>query len=261
VNFSSFSIRAAALFLCTALCAEDQPQQLPSKDFTTFIYTTFLYWKYTTPNLVFGRDGVGLTNAIPENEVAVTKTGRSFLPHFHYNPGYQVGGGFRFGAKRVFDLTSLYTWMFAHPKRVVEADEISPSFLPINWLTSNSLESASYQRASLEMRANCHYPEVQFGYNFIINSHLNLRPYTALASIIVAGDLKTHYQFTPPGGIKAAARRHGKSFAWSLGPKLGLDFVVLPWKDWGLFSNVNFTHQAVQLKMKTISCAASRLSA
>lgn len=241
-----------SIFLCGTVYAEDKVSvQPPPRNFTTFTALEFLYWKYDSPALIFGRDGVGLSNSAPQNEIAVTKKGTSFSPRFTYNPGYQLTLGFKFGPKRAFDLTARYAWMYTHPKKSVSANEISASFLPISWLTSNNLASATYSEASLGVRIHYHSPEAQFGYTFVINPHLSLRPYTALTSFILVGDLKAKYAFTPPGGMFTIARTHGQSFAWSIGPKIGLDFVVMAWKNWGIFSNVNLTHQAAQLFMNT----------
>src|SRR2546428_7947348 len=74
-------------------CCEQPERPYPKiqncRDYNVFTFGEFLYWRYSSPNLVYGRDGVGITNSSTPTEIAVTKTGTSFLPDFDYDPGFR----------------------------------------------------------------------------------------------------------------------------------------------------------------------------
>jgi hypothetical protein len=226
------------------------PKVMNGRSFNTVVFAEFLYWKFTSPALVFGRDGVGLTNSSPQLEIPVTKTGGSFSPNFKYDPGYRVGFGFLFGPEKAFDIAVRYTWFYTNPKRHVNSDDFSASFLPISFLTSNVSASAVYHSARFSMNLHYYGPEVQSGYTFKVNRYLALRPYMALTSIIIDADVKAAYDFTTSGSFETA-RTHGDCFSWSIGPKIGLDFTARPVTNFAVYCGVNFTQQCSQLNMKT----------
>ncbi len=224
-----------------------RPKVENCRSFNSVSFVEYLYWKYTTPALVFGRDGIGLTNGVL-SEVNVAGTGRSFSPKFKYDSGYRLGFAFSFGEQKAFDIVARYTWFYTNPHRTVT--QFSTSFLPLNWLDAFSLSTPTYSLAKLSMHLHYHFPEMQFGYTFKVNRYLALRPYIALSSIMIDGDLRTKYELTTTGGVFEISNMHGESFSWSIGPKLGLDFTARPWDSFAVYCGFNITQQASQISMK-----------
>ncbi len=240
------------LFLSSALLVSslgfaDLPEQ---RSYRTFVTAEFLYWKFTPRGLEFGRDGVGITNSASPQEVEVKKAGTVYFPRSHFQPGYRLGLGFKFGPNQAFDLYARYTWIYSTGKRSVSEDQISASFLPISWLTSNTPANSIYQFASSHVRIHFHSSEIQSGYTFKINPTLTLRPYAAVTAYFVDAGQRVEYKFTTPSGIFEIARDHAESFSWSVGPKIGLDFILNLPKGFGIFTNGNITHQAGQFTAK-----------
>lgn len=216
------------------------------------MYGEFLYWKYTSPALQFGRDGVGLTNAAPQIEVPVTGTGRSFEPEYQYKPGFRVGLAFTFGPSRAFDCNMKYTWYYTNPHRSVS--DFKTSFLPLNWLTATSVTAPTYHSASFAMGLHYHYPEVQLGYTFKVNPYLTLRPFMALSSVIIDSEIDVVYNYTTTpaaGSVSESAHTRGECSSWSIGPKIGLDFIARPVKYFSFYCGINLTQLASQITMET----------
>ena len=239
------------------LCAETStvergPVKLQNfKDYNTVVTLDFIYWKFFSSNLLYGRDGIGITNSAPAIEVPVKKTGGSIYPHFPYNPGYRVGLGFKFGPKKAFDLVARYTWLYNTPRGSISESEITTSFLPINWLVNAELAASTYHQASLQSDLHFNFAEIQSGYTFGINRYLSLRPYVALASIVVDATLDVRYAFTTPTNVYQLAKIHGECFSWAIGPRVGIDFSFFLNRHLGLYFNSNWTHQAAQLTSTT----------
>lgn len=229
--------------------ATSMPTAESPKSFHTISYVEYLYWKYTSALLDFGRDGVGLTNSAPQNQIAVAKTGKSFSPDFKYDSGFRVGLGFAFGPSKAFDWVARYTWFYTNPHKSV--DNFSASFLPLNWLNAPSLTSPTYQSASLGVEIHYYYPEMQLGYTFKVNPYLSLRPYMALTSIVIDAGLKAKYNFTNVELVSQSATTKGECFSWSIGPKIGLDFTARLKRAFSIYCGVNFTQQAAQIDMNT----------
>lgn len=219
------------------------------KSFTTVTTVEFLYWKYASSLLQFGRDGVGLTNASPQVEVPVVGTGTSFEPDFKYKPGFRLGLGFTFGPSRAFDCTLKYTWYYTNPSNSVS--DFNTSFLPLNWITATSLTSPTYTRASFAMDLHYYYPEVQLGYTFKVNPYLTLRPFMALSNVEVDSHIDVVYDYVTAAGIIESAHTREHCFSWSIGPKIGLDFTARPVKYLSLYCGINFTQLASQVTVTT----------
>lgn len=259
-----FPVGLAIFCRLASLCAEETPaceQQTPEqcslpklqncRNFNVLMGVQFIYVKYTTPLLIYGRDGVGLTNSAPVNEIDISKTGTAFSPNFKYEPGFRASLGVKFGPKKAFDLIGQYSWIQSHPKGSVSASDFSGSFLPLKWLVARDLASSTYQSASLKADLHFQFVELQAGYTFGINRYLVLRPYAALLSIISDGDLRVNYAFTVPAGLFETAKIHGECSSWSIGPKIGLDFSYYPTDNFSIYTNANFSHQACQISMNT----------
>lgn len=216
------------------------------RDYNLWGVGEFIYWRFSAPNLAYARSGAG--------NVAVTGTGTSFLPDFDYDPGFRVGMGIKFGPNKAFDIVAYYTWLHSHPKGSVSGSPITNSFVPNNWLNSATLATNLYTLASLDLNLHFNYAEVQSGYSFGINRYFGLRPYVALTSYIFDGDLHAHYEFTTPGAAPAfhINKTHGDCDSWSIGPKVGIDFVYHVTENWGLFTNFNITQQITHIEMTSI---------
>lgn len=211
----------------------------------------FIYWRFSSPFLFYGRDGIGLTNSPIPQEIPVTKKGTSFFPHFNYRPGFKAGLGIQFGCEKAFDLYARYIWIYSEARGSVSQEDISASFLPLDWLSSNSLESSTYHTAGMGVGAHSQWIELQSGYTFDINRYLTLRPYIALTSIIVNGGIFVNYFFTPPNGVPEIARTHGECDSWSICPKVGLDVTFHATDHFGIYCNGNILHQTAQINMHT----------
>lgn len=261
-------ISACILIATTSLAAESIPQaSLPKRSWPTihnhrnyslFFFGEFIEWRYSSPNLTYGRDGIGLTNASPANEIEVFKTGTSYYPDFGYNPGFRIGTEIKFGPDRTFDLIGIYTWLHSTSKGHITAEKISASFVPIDFLTSSTSASNSYSFASLGLNLYFNWIELQSGYTFNPSRYLALRPYLGLLSILVEGDLHARYDFTlttysggAPVGTFEIAKTHGQCSSWSIGPKMGLEFIVHATKNFGIYSHVAWSQQATSIHMKT----------
>ncbi|MES2272986.1 MAG: Lpg1974 family pore-forming outer membrane protein [Chlamydiota bacterium] len=247
----AFSIAFGAEQAPTPPDKNPRPTLQNFRDFNTFTSLDFTYWKFTAPRLAFGRDGVGVTNTPVPQEIAIGAPGTVFLPNYKYTPGYRVGLGFRFGTDKAYDLTARYIWFYTNPKRDLSQDHFSGPFLPVNWLASANLNSSTYRRANVSFQLHYHLSEVQSGYTFGVSRFLSLRPYMALTNYILDATYHLRYEFTDPMDVFEIAIKETASFAWSLGPKIGLDFSWLPTKYFGIYCNVSWTHQAVQLSMHT----------
>lgn len=228
------------------------PKLKNCRDSNIFGFGEYIYWRYSSPNLAFGRDGVGLTNAVPVVEVPVHKPGQAYYPDFHYNSGFKAGIGSHFGEKKAWDIVAIYTWLYSNPSRTVTG--FNTSFEPLNFMTSASLAENTYSLASMRMNLHFQWGELQSGYTFSPNRFLSLRPYIALQAIVVEGDLFAQYNYTTPaaaGGISEINKTHGHCSSWSIGPRVGLDYIVHMCDTWGIYSNVSWTQQATSLHMKT----------
>lgn len=244
------------ILLGLVLFAED-PCAAPDKPFpkvqncncyNLYPIAEFLYWRFSSPNLVYGRTGVGVKGAV---ESAVTD-GTSYLPDFDYKPGFRVGLGMKMGPSKAFDLVGLYTWYYFNPEGSISGAPIANVFLPINFFNSGTSATNSYTFAKLGMNLHLQYAEIQSGYNFSINQYLALRPYIALTAIFVDADLQARYEFTTPGGTFEVGRTKGDCNSWSIGPKTGLDFVTHITENFGIYSNVNITQQISHIHLKTV---------
>lgn len=230
------------------------PKIVNCRDYNVLTVGEFLYWRFSSPNLVFGRSGVGVKGAA---ESAVTR-GTSYLPDFDYKPGFRVGLGLKFGPSKAFDLIGYYTWYYTNPSKSLSGDQISSSFIPNNFFNSGTVATNTYSFAHFGMNLHLSYAEIQSGYNFSINRYLALRPYIALTAIFVDSDLDTRYHFisaaTAPVNPSTfeVGTTHGDCDSWSIGPKTGLDFVVHVNRNWGIYSNVNITQQISHIKMKVV---------
>lgn len=216
------------------------PKSLKEKSITTTSFLEFLEWKYISAALVFGRDGINLAG------LSDGKTGTSYTPHSHYDPGFRAGIGCTFGPNKAFDTVLRYTWFYTNPKREINC---SSSFLPLNWMIVPTTATYTNHTASMNLKFHYYYPEMQLGYTFIVNPYLTLRSYMALTSIVIDGELKVQSAFTD--AVEKEAVSHGKSFSWSIGPKLGLDFIARFIPELSLYCGVNFTQQCAQITMKT----------
>lgn len=239
----------------TSLCCPEKPTPCPEiprskvencRSYNITSFGEYLYWKFTSIFLPFGRDGVGLTNAATPTEVEVSNSGTSYSPNYQYDSGFRVGVGILFGEKKAFDLALRYTWFYTNPERTVVPT--SP-FIALTWMEAPSLTSPVYSRASSQLKLHYNYPEIQCGYTFKVNNYLALRPYIALSSIIIDGKLHTNYQFTTTGGIFEIDDLHDDCFSWSIGPKMGLDFTTRPWDHFSIFCGFNITQQAAHIEM------------
>ncbi len=256
---------SACLAIATAFCDEQKnitpkpvssdhnprPALQNSRSFNTLISLEYITWKFGVPRLAFGRDGVGITNTSPPQEIAIKKSGTIYLPSYHYSPGYRAGVGFRFGPGKAYDLWARYLWLYTNPKKHVSQNHLSGPFFPVNWLASSTLTTSTYQSADANFSLHYQQPEIQAGYTFGVSRYLTLRPYMALTAYILKADYVVKYAFIDSKDVSTTARRKSDSFSWSIGPKIGLDFSFLPTKHFGIFCNVNCTHQAVQLNMTT----------
>jgi hypothetical protein len=207
----------------------------------------FLYWRFSSPNLIYGRSGVGVKGAV---ESAVT-SGTALLPEFDYDPGFRLGLGTRFGPSKLFDLVGYYTWLYSVPLGTISGNQISHSFQPNNFFNSGTAATNVYSLASLALHLHLHIAEVQSGYTFPINRNFTLRPYIALTSYIIAGDLKARYEFTTPTNAFEISKTHGECASWSIGPKTGLDVIYHIKGRFGIFSNVNLSQQISHINMQT----------
>lgn len=225
-----------------------------------FTVGEFLYWRFSSPNLAYGRDGIGLSNSSPITEIPVVKTGTSFFPNFQYDPGFRIGLGAKFGPGKAFDLVGYYSWLRSGANDHVRGGQISASFLPINFLVSSTIATNSYSFASLDLNLHFNWFEVQSGYSFSPNRYITLRPYVALQAMIVEGDLHARYDYTittasggAPAGTFEIAKTHGDCSSWCIGPRIGLDFILHPTKCLGVFSTVNLTQQSSSIHMRSVA--------
>jgi hypothetical protein len=248
-----------ALFAAASslIAAEPVPEEKPfpkiqnGRSYNVVTFADFLYWRYESPNLVYGRTGVGVRGPV---ETPVDEDGTSFLPTFDYDPGFRVGLGVKFGASKAFDLVGVYSWLHSHPKGSVSGDPIA-NFLPNNWLNSATFATNAYSFAGLNLNAAFHSFEVQSGYSFPINPYFALRPYFAMTGFVIEGDLRVRYDFTTPAGagsIFEIAKSHGTCDSWSIGPKAGIDFVYHMTQNWGIYSNFNITQQIAHIELETV---------
>ncbi len=216
--------------------------------YNMFGFGEFLYWRYDSSNLAYGRTGVGVAGA---NQVNVTETGEGLYPKFPYDPGYRVGVGVKFGRKKKFDLVAMYTWLYTNPSDSVTGAPLT-NFIPLNWFNSTTTALNTYTRASNALNLHLNYVEVQSGYGFGINRYLALRPYIALSSYIMKGDLHARYDYTTPLGVAQISKTEGSCSSWSIGPKMGMDFVYRLTDNWGIFTNFNITQQFSHITMRTV---------
>ncbi len=216
------------------------------RDYNIFGIGEFIYWRFSAPNLAYARSGAN-------NTVAITAPGTTFLPDFDYDPGFRVGMGIKFGPNKAFDIVGYYTWLHSNPKGSVSGSPIGNGFVPNNWLNSATLATNSYTFAGVDLKLHFNYVEVQSGYGFAINRYFALRPYIALTSYIIDGDLDAHYEFTTPGAaVFHIGKTHADCDTWSIGPKTGIDFVYHVTENWGIFSNFNITQQITNDKLSLI---------
>ncbi len=223
------------------------PKVKNCRDYNIVPFADFLYWRFSSPNLVYGRDGVGVRGAA-ESAVA---SGTSYYPDFEYDPGFKAGLGIKFGPSKAFDFVGIYCWLHSTPEGSISGSPISATFLPVNFFNSGTAATNSYSYASMGLDLTFNWAELQSGYSFAVNRYLLLRPYIALAAIFIDGDLDAHYEYTTPGLVFHVARTHGKCDSWSVGPKAGLDFFGRATDNWGVYLNVNLTQQISHIRMKT----------
>jgi len=252
----AFILLTATLFADEIRTPEETwPKLKNDNSYNLFVSGDFIDWRYSSPNLAYGRDGVGITNGSP-HEIPVTRSGTSFYPDFDYDPGFKVGLGIKFGPQKAFDIVGSYTWLHSEPEG--HAENFSASFMPINYLTSNTTASNIYSFASLGLNLHFNWIELQSGYTFTPNKYLSLRPYFSLQAIVLRGDLQARYEFTTsvlaggvPEGTFEVSKTYGHCSSWSIGPRMGLDFIVHATKNLGIYSNVGWTQQATSLHMST----------
>jgi hypothetical protein len=241
----------------TPICCPEKPILCPEqprskvencRSYNIALFGEYLFWKFTSPFLPFGRDGVGLTNAASPTEIEVSNSGTSYSPDYQYDSGFRLGIGVLFGEKKAFDLALRYTWFYTNPERTVEPT--SP-FVALNWMVAPSLTSPVFSRASSQLNLHYNCPEIQFGYTFRVNNYLALRPYIALTSIIIDGELHINYQYTATTGVFEIDDLRDESFSWAIGPKMGLDFTARPWDHFSVYCGFNITQQAAHIEMQS----------
>ena len=241
-----------------AIPIETWPKIKNERSYDLFSFLEFMEWRYSSPSLVYGRDGVGLSNASPAQEIAVANTGTSYFPNFEYTPGFKVGIGSQFGPGKIFDLVVSYTWLYTAPQGSVSGDQISASFLPINYLNSSTSTSNNYSLASLGLNLHFNWIELQSGYTFDPSRYITIRPYISLQSLIIEGDLRARYEFTltaTSGGASSGtfevAKTNQHCSSWSIGPRLGIDLTLHATDNFGIYYNGSWTQQATSIHMTT----------
>jgi hypothetical protein len=234
------------------------PQIQNQRSYNIFAFGEFLEWRFSSPNLTYGRDGVGLSNASPAAEITVEHKGTTYYPDFQYEPGFKVGLGIEFGPDKMFDLVANYMWLHSTPESSISGSQISASFLPLNFLTSSTLTSNNYLFSRLGLNLHFNWLELQSGYTFNPIRYITLRPYISLQAIIVSGDLNARYEYlltTTSGGATSGtyeiAKTHGHCSSWSIGPRLGLDFTIHATDRFGIYYNGSWTQQTSSITMTT----------
>lgn len=226
--------------------AQALPKLNNGRNYNIFVFGDLIYWRMSSPNLVYGRDGV--SNTFSGNQI--TTAGKSYYPDYNYYPGFRAGIGTKFGPGKAFDLVALYTQINPTPSSNTSPNQFSGLFIPLNWF-SGSTTTNTFTFGSLGLNLNLQLLELQSGYAFPINEWLGLRPYIALTSYLINGDITAKYSFTNGSGIQQLAKTQGNCHSWSVGPKVGLDVFGHFTKNWGLFTNVAFTQQTSNVKMTT----------
>jgi hypothetical protein len=258
------------LFLATSLFANNPadhrrcvkpipwPKVTNESNYNITSFGEFIEWRYSAPNLFYGRDGVGLTNASPAAEAIVDDPGTSYYPNFQYDPGFKLGVGVQFGPKKMFDLIANYTWLYSVSQGSVSGQNISASFLPLNFLTSSTLASNRYSFASMGLNVHFNWLELQAGYTLRPVKYLIFRPYMSLQGTIIEGALRVRYEYTltaTSGGASSGtfeiAKTTGHSSAWSIGPRLGLDFTIQATPNFAIYYNASWTQQASHIQINT----------
>lgn len=222
------------------------PKIQNDRSYNIFTFAEFMYWRISSPHLSYGRDGVNTTlTGSP-----ITKAGTSYYPDFDYNPGFRVGLGAKFGPKKAFDCVGLYGWLYSDPKDSASTSQFSGNFVPLNWFAGPTTNTFTF--GSLALGIHFNWVEVQSGYTFSPNRYLSLRPYFALTSYIIDGDLDAEYHYIDAAsGNLNISKTHGDCESWSIGPKVGLDFIIHATKNFGIFTNINITQQINTVHMKT----------
>ncbi len=236
----------------TLVGAESSPEKTfpvieNGREYNLFGISEFLYWRFSSPELIYGRNGVGGVPGTPEGTVT---SGTVLLPDFTYDPGFRVGLGIKFGPSKAFDLIGYYTWLYSNPSQSASGNAISSTFQPTNFFNIITAATNVYSSASLNVHVHLNIPELQSGYTFHINRYFALRPYIALTALIIDGDLRAQYEFTS-SGVFEIGKTHGECNSWSIGPKAGLDVIYNMSFNWGIFFNVNLSQQFTHLVMKT----------
>lgn len=222
------------------------PKLQNCRTYNIVAYGELLDWRFASPNVTYGRDGI----ANSFTGTPIIHTGKSYYPKFNYDAGYRTGLIVKFGPGKVFDVEGQYASYQTSPQGHASLAHFSGPFIPLNWF-AGSTTTNTFQFGRSKLNLHFQWMEVRGGYTFVVNPHLGLRPYLAVAGILVDGGLHTKYRFTNAGGTTQTSNTHAKTSSWSVGPKIGLDVNVHFTPNFGIFYNINFSQQASVVKMKT----------
>lgn len=203
-----------------------------------FSFGEFIYWRYSSPGLSYGRTGISLNG--------VSSRGTDLQPDFKFEPGFKLGLGVKCGD---FDVIGIYTYLNSNPKGEINGNPITSTFLPVNFFLSANPLTITYTHASLKLNIFINFAEIQSGYTFSVNPHLSLRPYFGLMSCIIKGELNANYRYFSDTFATYRTRGHCRSF--SMGPKVGIDFTAHLTRHLGIYTNFNISQQITYAHLST----------